>query len=152
VRLLLAVAAGLALVVVGSDAAIASAKVICERAHVPPAVLAITLVAFGTSLPELVTAITALIKGHEELSVGNIIGADILNVLFVTGAAASATPVKVEPAFFYLYLPTMMVVLLLFRLYIFAPGNTFRRWQGVLLMAVYAVSVVLTLRFGGAAP
>jgi hypothetical protein len=45
-----------------------------------------------------------------------------------------------------------MVVLLLFRLYIFAPGNTFRRWQGVLLMAVYAVSVVLTLRLGVAAP
>jgi cation:H+ antiporter len=152
VWLLLAVVGGLALVVAGSDAAIASAKVICERAHVPPAVLAVTLVAFGTSLPELVTAITALIKGHEELSVGNIIGADILNVLFVTGAAASATPVKVEPAFFYLYLPTMMVVLLLFRLYIFAPGNTFRRWQGVLLMAVYAVSVVLTLRLGVAAP
>jgi len=152
VGLLAAVAVGLAGVVLGSDAAIAAAKVICERAHVPPAVLAVTLVAFGTSLPELVTAIMALIKGHEELSVGNIIGADILNVLFVTGAAATATPIKVEPAFFYLYLPTMLVVLLLFRFYILQRGTTFRRWQGLVLLAVYAVSVALTFRLGLAAP
>ena len=63
-----------------------------ERIGVPKHIISATLVAFGTSLPELVTAITAVRRGHGELAVGNIIGADILNVLFVAGVSASATP------------------------------------------------------------
>ena len=89
---LLVLAVGLGLIVGGSELLIGSAKVVCLRYGVPPAVLAVTLVAFGTSLPEFVTAVAAVIKGHVDLSVGNIIGADILNVLFVTGAAATAAP------------------------------------------------------------
>jgi cation:H+ antiporter len=139
---------GLALVVAGSEVLIGSAREVCLRLGVPQAVLAVTLVAMGTSLPELVTAITALVKGHEDLSVGNIIGADILNVLFVTGAAATAMPLKVDPAFFWLYLPAMMVVLLAFRSFIMLPQNRFRRWHGLLLLAMYAVFVALTLKFG----
>ena len=152
VRHILVLAVGLGLVVGGSELLIGSAKVICGRYGVPPDVLAVTLVALGTSLPELVTALVALIKGHEELAVGNIIGADILNVLFVTGAASLAAPLKVEPAFFYLYLPVMMVVLLLFRAYILMGGDRFRRWQGAILMAVYVVFIILTVKLGVGGP
>lgn len=142
------VAAGTALVVGGSEVLIGSVKEICLRLEVPSVVLAATLVAFGTSLPELATAVASIIKGHSELMVGNIIGADILNVLFVIGASAVAMPLKVEPIFFYLSFPAMMGVLLLLRVYIFTTGRQFRRWQGLPLLAVYVIFVVLTLKFG----
>ena len=141
-------ALGLVLVVGGSDLLVGAVRTICERRDVPKAVIAVTLVAFGTSLPELVTALASVIKGHAELLVGNVIGADILNVLFVIGASAVAKPLDVNPLFFYLFLPAMMLVLVLLRLYIFMSGSTFRRWQGVPHLIVYVAFTLLTVRFG----
>lgn len=147
---LLMVTIGLGMVVVSSDVLIASATQICRNHSVPETVIAGTFVAFGTSLPELVTALTALAKGHEELSIGNVIGADILNVLFVIGASAVAKPLAVDHATFYLMIPTMIVVLMLFRSYVFFGRNSFRRWQGIPMLAIYVAFVLLSvLVFGG---
>ncbi len=139
---------GLSLVVGGAELLIGSVQEICIRLNVPAAVIAVTLVAFGTSLPELATAIAAMIKGHSELLVGNIVGADILNVLFVIGASALAAPLKVDPIFFYLIFPVMMLVLILLRIYIFTSGSTFRRWQGVPLLVIYIIFTLLAVKFG----
>jgi len=128
---------GLALVLAGSDALIGSVKELCIRNNVPDHIVAVTLVAFGTSLPELATALTAIIKGHPGLLVGNVIGADILNVLFVIGASASASELAVPPLFLQLHLPVMMLSLLLLRGYIFASRDRFSRWQGIPLLAIY---------------
>ncbi|NLF30460.1 MAG: calcium/sodium antiporter [Planctomycetes bacterium] len=146
---LLALLVGLTLVVLGSELLVGSAGEICRRNHVPEPVIAVTLVAFGTSLPELVTAIASVIKGHQELLVGNVIGADILNVLFVVGASATATPLAVEPVFFRLLLPVMMLVLILFRAFIFMPGDRFRRWQGIPLLIIYVLFVVFSVTVFG---
>ncbi len=142
---------GLGLVVAGAEVLIGSVREISHRREVPSAVLAVTLVAFGTSLPELATAIAAILKGHGDLMVGNIVGADILNVLFVIGASATATPLQVQPFFFYLFFPVMMFVLILFRVFIFTSGDTFKRWHGIPLLATYVTFIVLALRFGVAA-
>ena len=142
---------GLGFVVGGAEFLIGSARQICLRYHVPEAVLAGTLVAFGTSLPELVTAITCIVKGHIGLSVGNIVGANVLNVLFVIGASAAARPLKVDTASFYLFVPAMMLVLVLFRFYVLINTDRFRRWQGVPLLVVYVAFVIIGIvlfRFG----
>ena len=142
---LLMLGAGLALVVFGSEVLVGSSRTICVRYGVPEAIIAVTVVAVGTSVPELVTAIVSIIKGHSELLVGNIIGADILNVLFVTGASAAAVPLKVDPMFYTFLVPVMIGVLVLFRIYIFMPGKTFQRWQGVPLLVIYAAFVLMTV-------
>jgi cation:H+ antiporter len=139
---------GLAVVVLGSDVLIGSAKVIASKYGVPDSVIAVTLVAFGTSLPELVTAIASVAKGHAELMVGNIIGADILNVLFVIGASATATPLRVDPIFFVLLLPGMVAMLGLLQVFILLPGERFSRWMGIPLVGAYVVFTYLTIRFG----
>jgi cation:H+ antiporter len=139
---------GVLLVVGGSEVLIGSVREICLRLYVPEAVLAGTLVAFGTSLPELATAIASIVKGHSGVMVGNIIGADTLNVLFVIGASAAARPLEVEPIFFYLYFPAMIAVLALFRFYIGTACGSFRRWQGIPLLGIYAAFILLTLAFG----
>ena len=140
--------AGLALVILGSNLLVGSASALCLKYGVPQSVLAATLVAFGTSLPELVTAIASLLKGHADLLVGNIVGADILNVLFVVGASAAATPLKVEREVFYLLLPVMMLVLILLRTFIFVSRDRFRRWQGAVLLAVYVGYTIAVVKFG----
>ncbi|MCD4823942.1 MAG: sodium:calcium antiporter, partial [Phycisphaerae bacterium] len=149
VKNLLFILAGLALVVCGSELLIGSAKVVCVKHGVPQTVIAGTLVAFGTSLPELVTAITSLIKGHSELLVGNVIGADILNVLFVIGAAATAKPLQIDQATLWLMAPMMLFVLFCLRGYIMSGRDRFHRWQGIPLLACYAAFVFLSLYFFG---
>ena len=129
---------GLVMILIGSHVMIESVKVICHRFHVPEGIVAATLIAFGTSLPELVTALTCIKKRHTELLVGNIIGADILNVLFVTGAAAIASPLVVEPLFLTLHLPVMIAVLLVFRVVSMFAKETFPRWPGVVLLLIFA--------------
>jgi cation:H+ antiporter len=140
---------GLALVLVGSNVLIGSVEVLAIRVGVPPNILAVTLVAFGTSLPELVTGITSIVKGHPELLIGNVIGADILNVLFVVGASAAAVPLHVPIEFYYLHIPVMLLALVLLRTFIWAKGPTFRRGQGIWLLLVflgyYAIMLTMVL-------
>lgn len=144
--------AGLVVVIFASRVLICAVTTLAGRWGVPQVVIAATLVALGTSLPELVVALTSIRKGHVDLLVGNVIGADILNVLFVVGASAAAAPLPVVDAgsavpriFLYLHLPAMIVILALFRVYIRAavPRGTFRRWQGLPLVLLYAAYVGL---------
>lgn len=148
---LLLLAFGLVLVLAGSEVMIESVKAISTRYHVPTEILAVTVVAFGTSLPELVTAIASLVKGHPEILVGNVIGADILNVLFVTGFAVSAMPLSVAPSFYTLHVPVMWASSLILAFYIFTGGRTFRRWHGLPLVGLYVAYLVVLLLTGGLA-
>ncbi len=144
---------GLVLVLLSSRTLIGSVTELAEAHwHVPKVVIAGTLVALGTSLPELVIGITSIFKGHHEILVGNVIGADILNVLFVVGASAAAAELPIlEPGTplprvaLYVHLPTMLLVLALFRLFIFSAVGRghFRRWYGVPLVALYVAYAVL---------
>jgi cation:H+ antiporter len=135
---------GLLLVIVSARFLIPSASAIASRMGVPDDVIAATMVAFGTSLPELTTAIAAVRKGHPEICVGNVVGADVLNCLFVIGAAATARPLAIPPNFFYFHFPTMLIILFSFRLFIsLNRDGWFRKWQGVWLLAVYTVYVAL---------
>jgi cation:H+ antiporter len=143
---------GLAIVVFSGDVLVKSVSEVAVYWGVPQTVIAATLVAFGTSLPELVVGITAIRKGHPELLVGNVIGADILNVLFVIGAAALAAPLPItEPGtnqpyiFLWLHLPTMLLMLALFRLYIFRAVNvgSFSRWMGAPLVLMYLAYTII---------
>jgi cation:H+ antiporter len=81
---------GLTLMILAGDGLVQSVTILATQVGVPQAVIATTIIALGTSLPELVTGMTAIRKGHAELLVGNVIGTDILNVLFVIGLAAVA--------------------------------------------------------------
>lgn len=133
--------AAVALVVGASHLLIPAAGTLAVRVGVPQAVIAATLVAFGTSLPELVTAVTAARHGHGDLAVGNIVGADILNVLFVAGLAAAFTPagLTADPQFFRVLFPAMLFVLIVFRVGIFFSGDRLKRPFGIVLLVAYVV-------------
>ena len=137
---------GIVLVVGASSVLIPAVKIVAERVNVPESIIAATLVAFGTSLPEFVTAVTAARRGHGELAVGNVIGADILNVLFVAGASAAVTSGGLEapPHFFNLLFPLMLFILVVFRVGIFVSGDRLKRPFGVVLIGAYVLVTTLS--------
>jgi cation:H+ antiporter len=140
----LLVIGGLIMIVAGARVLVPAASEIALRFGVPDDVVAATMVAFGTSLPELMTAIAAVRKGHPEITVGNIVGADVLNCLFVIGAAAVAAPLAIPENFYYFHFPAMLIILFSFRVFIsMNRSGAFHRWQGGWLLAVYVVYVIL---------
>ncbi len=139
----------IAVVVASSWILIPAAKETAIRLHVPQSIIAASIVALGTSLPEFVTAVTAARRGHGELAVGNVIGADILNVLFVAGVSAAVTRGGLVAAshFFFILFPTMLFILVVFRIGIFTSGDTLKRPFGVVLIAAYVAVMVVSYVF-----
>lgn len=145
---LLKLAIGIALVIFASKVLIPSVEITAVRAGIPQSIVAATLVAFGTSLPELITAVMSVRKGHGELAVGNIVGADILNILFVIGTSAAVTSggLIVPTEFYKLQIPFMLIKLLIFR--ILAKKNRFLgRKEGGVLLGLYLIYLVLNFTF-----
>jgi cation:H+ antiporter len=137
---------GMALVILSSKILIPSVEETAYRLNVPEAVIAATLVAFGTSLPELITVITSVRRGHGALALGNVIGADILNVLFVAGAAAAVTQggLAAEARFFQLLFPGMLFILIVFRVSLWLCKTHLYRWTGIILLGTYILVTTLS--------
>ncbi|AOT70638.1 calcium/sodium antiporter [Geosporobacter ferrireducens] len=137
--------AGIALVIGSSKILIPAVEISAVRVGIPQSIIAATLIAFGTSLPELVTAITAVRKGHGELAIGNIVGADILNVLFVVGSAAAVTSggLDVPLNFYKLQIPTMLIILIAFRLFSKGDNEEITKKEGFILFLIYFVYLIL---------
>ena len=146
VLIVLKLIGAVAVVVVSARVLIPAVNEVALRMNVPESIIAATLVAFGTSLPELVTAVTAARKGHGELAVGNIVGADILNVFFVAGAAAAVTPNGLTAGghFFLVLFPIMLLILVVFRVGILLSGDHMKRPFGYVLLTAYAVYTVVS--------
>jgi len=145
-KLILAIAG----VVISASILIPAVTLVAERWGVPESVIALTIVAFGTSLPELVTSVQAARRGHGDLAIGNIIGADVLNALFVAGASAavSAEGLAVGMPFFWLSFPTMIAVLLVFRVGILVCRDQLTRGFGIVLLGCYLAYLGLTVATG----
>lgn len=142
---LLLIGVGIGFVILGAKLLIPSVSEFAIRVGVPNDVVAATMVAFGTSLPELITAITAIRKGHPEITLGNVIGADVLNCLFVIGAAATAVPLAIPTNFYLFHFPAMLIILWSMRVFVSINHSAthFKRWQGVVLLSIYVIYVIL---------
>ena len=136
---------GAAVIAIGSTLLVDNGTIIATELNVPTTVISLTFVALGTSLPELVTAITSLAKGHGALSLGNIIGANLFNLVLVSGVATTIYPFSVPaestigntPASLIIDFPVMLAVMLVLTV----PAlirNKLSRVQGIALLAIYA--------------
>lgn len=134
-KLILLSAAGLALVVWGSDVTVDAASAIARTFGWTERLIGLTIVALGTSLPELMTSITAGIKGKADIAVGNIVGSNIFNILFVVGTTALITPVVYGSHFFVDSLVTIFSALLLWVCVL--KDSRLKRWGGVLMLIGY---------------
>ena len=130
-------------IALGADVSVANIPAIAKDLGVPDDVVTTTLLALGTSLPELVTAITALMKGHGALSLGNIIGANIFNLVLVSGAAITISPFALPEtklfdfnASLVVTVPLAIITMAIMTLPTILKGKL-QRWQGIALLCIY---------------
>jgi len=130
---------GLLGLILGGEAIVRSATSIASQLGVSDAIIGLTIVALGTSLPELATSCIAAAKHNSDLAIGNVIGSNIFNVFFILGTSALIHPL---PVYNGLCLDAAMVTLssLMVMLFVYLdPKHEIKRWHGVLLLLVYAV-------------
>ena len=140
---------GAAVIAVGADLLVDDGTLIAQMLGVPETVIALTFVALGTSLPELVTAVTSLIKGHGALSLGNIIGANLFNLVLVSGVSTVLSPFPVPNSSqvfginssLAIDIPVMFAVMSLMVIPALIRGKL-SRVQGILLLLIYAAFCV----------
>ena len=143
-------AVGAVLIAVGANLLVDNGTLIAQALGVPESVIALTFVALGTSLPELVTAITSLAKGHGALSLGNVIGANVFNLVLVSGVSVTLAPFSIPQnstiagmnASLVMDIPVMFAVMLLLTLPALFKGKLSRP-QGIALLCIYAAFCVV---------
>ncbi len=154
VREILMLTLGAITVAFGADFLVDSATKIANAIGVPQTVISLTVVALGTSLPELITALTALIKGHSSLSLGNIIGANLLNLVFVSGVSIAISPFSLPTstvlfnrnASLVLDIPLMLLVMLILTVPTLIKSKLSRA-QGVTLLMLYGLFLAVQVIF-----
>lgn len=131
---------GLAAIIFGGDMVVNNATTIALSIGMSETLVGLTIVAVGTSLPELITSITAALKKESEIALGNIVGSNIFNILLVIGASATITPLAVDSKIFFdlIFMIVFMAVLLVFSRTKFRISKT----EGIILAAVYIAYVV----------
>ncbi len=141
---------GAIIIAIGASLLNENAQTIARECGVSEKVIGLTIVALGTSLPELVTAITSLIKGHGSLSLGNIIGANLFNLVLVSGVSVTLSPFDVPVSGYIaginsslvLDIPVMLGVMLILTIPTLIKQKL-SRWQGILLLGIYITYTVL---------
>ena len=136
---------GAALVAVGADLLVDNGTLIAQALGVPESVIALTFVALGTCLPGLVTAITSLAKGHGSLSLGNVIGANIFNLVLVSGASMTLAPFRIPQSSTLFGVNSSLVLDVPLMLFVMAfltlpalKAKKLSRYQGIILLVLYA--------------
>ncbi|MDN5310722.1 MAG: cation:H+ antiporter [Methanolobus sp.] len=127
---------GALMVVLGSRILVDAGIAVAEWLGVPQMLIGLTLVALGTSLPELITAVSSTLKGHQDISIGNILGANIMDITLILGVSSQIRTLEILPQSIIYDFPAMLLIMVL--LVIFGiTRRKLERWEGGLLLGVY---------------
>ncbi|MBD5459620.1 MAG: calcium/sodium antiporter [Lachnospiraceae bacterium] len=137
-------------IVGGAQLLVDNGKVLADIARIDERIIGVTIIAVGTSLPELVTTVTAIVKKQSSLSIGNILGANIIDLALIMpiSALVSGKALPIDPSSARFDFPACLIAGCIAVIPTMITGR-FRKWQGVLLLAVYAVYMFLTCTAGG---
>ncbi|WP_309493479.1 calcium/sodium antiporter [Candidatus Hecatella orcuttiae] len=145
-RVLLLFLTGAGGVIVSARLVVWSGLSIAEYFGIPEVVIGLTVIALGTSLPEISTAVVSARKGKGEIAVGNILGADVLNILWIIGVSALVNPIKVDPKTIEFAYPWMLLVVAVMLL-LMRHRYELTRWKGLLLLSLYVVYLFQLAKF-----
>lgn len=140
IRIALLFALGLIMMILGSRLLVDNGVIIAEWIGVPQGVISLTVIALGTSLPELVSSLTAIKKNHHAISVGNILGANILNIVSVIGISSIPNDIPILSQNMSIDFP-FMIVLLLILILPTIKKNKLYRFQGLIMLIVYLIYI-----------
>ena len=128
----------------GSEFLVTNSVIVAKYFGISEFVIGITIVALGTSLPELVTSVIAILKGHSSISIGNLIGSNIFNVFAVLGITSLVQSLNPDSSILISDLPVMLGITLLLGFFLFI-SHRLRRTEGALLISIYLIYVVFSL-------
>lgn len=134
-------AGGIICILVGSDILVDSAVFIAQEVGISPAVIGLTMIAIGTSLPELATSAVASRKGEADISIGNVLGSNVFNILLVLGLAAFIVSGSIQVSSALLWDIGLMSVVCLFLVPTLWTGNQLTRSEGAFMLVMYAVYI-----------
>ena len=138
---------GFIFLIVGADALVDGSSNIAKRLHIPEIIIGLTVVSIGTSMPELFVSITSAIEGHTDMSIGNIIGSNLCNLLLILGLSAIIKPVKFQRETRIIEIP-MCLVLTLILLIFCNTGEGISRLEAIVLTVLFIMFILYTILMG----
>ena len=139
----LILAAGFVLLVKGADWFVDGASAIAEKLRIPPLIIGLTIVAMGTSAPEAAVSISAALKGNADITIGNIVGSNILNILIILGLSAAIAPLAVEQSTIRRDMPFLLGISLL--LIVQGWDGSITRFDGLIMMILFTAYLIFLL-------
>ncbi len=136
---------GLGILILGSEWSVTAGKIIARHLGVSDMVIGLTVIAVGTSLPELATTIVGTLRGETDLVVGNVIGSNIFNLVLIGGIVSLIRPIPLEPSLIHINIPFLFILSIIL-LPLMRIRYNVSRLEGVLLLASYGLFLYLTLR------
>ena len=143
IKIIIYILGGLTALVYGSNLTVDSAIDIAHRLNVSDRIIGLTVVAIGTSLPELITCVVAALKKQSDIAIGNIIGSNIFNILFVLGITGVIQPVKFSTEF---YMDTFIAIFATILLFIYTfKSKKLTKWQGISFVVIYFIYIAFLI-------
>ena len=143
-KMILFVVLGISALVLGAKLTVNSAVNIAHALNISERIIGLTVIAFGTSLPELVTCIVAAMKKHSDIVIGNIVGSNIFNILFVLGVTGLIQPIPFENAFL---IDSAWGIVATVLLWIFVVNDSkLTKWKGLIFLSLYAVYIMFLIK------
>ena len=145
---------GFFLLVKGADLFVDGASSVAKKLNIPAFVIGLTIVAFGTSAPELAVSLTAAMKGSNDIAIGNVVGSNIFNTLVVLGASAALTPIAVDKGMIKrdyplsVFAAVLLGVLAMDTVFFKAQAMSLGRVDGIILLIAFAGFMVMTVKAG----
>ncbi|WP_340203280.1 calcium/sodium antiporter [Ascidiimonas sp. W6] len=143
---LLYIVIGLVLLVAGGNWLLKSAVALSLRLSIPKIIIGMTVVSLATSAPELIVSIKSAINGFPDLALGNVIGSNIANLGLVLGVTILLGPINVQPSFYKVDWPVMMLASVIFYFFIIYDG-IIQEWEGIILFVILILFLIFLLRF-----
>lgn len=138
---------GFALLIKGADFLVDSSSNIAKRFHIPEIVIGLTIVSIGTSLPELMVSLKSAISGHADMSVGNVIGSNVCNLLLILGLASTIRPLKFKKETRLIEIPICLVLTIIFGI-ICNVNTDISRPEAIILMVLFTMFIIYTIVMG----
>lgn len=137
---------GFALLIKGADFFVDGSGSIAKKLKIPDIIIGLTIVAMGTSMPELVVSVTSAIGGSSDIAIGNVVGSNLLNILIILGLSSLLIPIKVDDSMFKRDIPVLLGTAVVVPVIVLLSNNMVGRIGGAILMAFFVFYIFLTVR------
>ena len=137
---------GFFLLIKGADFFVDGSGSIARKLRIPDIIVGLTIVAMGTSAPELAVSVSAALGGSSDISLGNVVGSNLLNILIILGISAVIVPLSVDKSMFKRDFPVLLITAVILPLICIISGNTVGRTGGIILLAIFICYITMTVK------